>query len=46
MQDTNLKILVVGSGGREHTLAKVCHQSPLVDQVMVAPGNAGHCPGI
>lgn len=41
MQDTNLKILVVGSGGREHTLAKVCHQSPLVDQVMVAPGNEG-----
>ena len=41
MQDTNLKILVIGSGGREHTLAKVCQQSTLVDEVIVAPGNAG-----
>jgi phosphoribosylamine--glycine ligase len=41
MQDTNLKILVVGSGGREHTLAKVCQHSPRVDEVMVAPGNGG-----
>lgn len=41
MQDTNLKTLVIGSGGREHTLAKVCQQSTLVDEVIVAPGNAG-----
>lgn len=41
MQDTNLNILVIGSGGREHTLAKVCQQSTLVDEVIVAPGNAG-----
>ena len=35
------KVLVVGSGGREHTLAWKLAQSPLVDQVWVAPGNGG-----
>ena len=33
--------MVVGSGGREHTLAKVCQGSPLVGEVVVAPGNPG-----
>ena len=37
----NLKVLVIGSGGREHTLAKICAQSPLVQEVLVAPGNGG-----
>jgi phosphoribosylamine--glycine ligase len=41
MQDSNLKVMVIGSGGREHTLAKVCQGSPLVAEVVVAPGNAG-----
>jgi phosphoribosylamine--glycine ligase len=41
MTDQNLKILVIGSGGREHTIAKECAQSPRVDQVMVTPGNGG-----
>jgi phosphoribosylamine---glycine ligase len=36
-----MKILVVGSGGREHTLAWKFAQSPLVEEVLVAPGNAG-----
>jgi len=36
-----LKILVIGSGGREHALAWKCAQSPIVDEVIVAPGNAG-----
>ncbi len=36
-----MKILVIGSGGREHALAWKAAQSPLVTQVFVAPGNAG-----
>ena len=36
-----MKVLVVGSGGREHALAWKIQQSPLVDRVYVAPGNPG-----
>jgi len=36
-----LKILVVGGGGREHTLAWKIVQSPRVEKVFAAPGNAG-----
>ena len=36
-----MKILVVGSGGREHALAWKLRQSPKVDELFVAPGNAG-----
>lgn len=36
-----MKILVIGGGGREHALAWKCAQSTLVDEVLVAPGNAG-----
>jgi phosphoribosylamine---glycine ligase len=36
-----MKILVVGSGGREHTLAWKFAASPLVTEVLVAPGNVG-----
>jgi phosphoribosylamine--glycine ligase / phosphoribosylformylglycinamidine cyclo-ligase len=36
-----LRILVVGSGGREHALAWKLSQSPSVDVVHVAPGNGG-----
>jgi phosphoribosylamine---glycine ligase len=36
-----MKILIVGGGGREHALAWKCAQSPRVDHVFVAPGNAG-----
>ncbi len=36
-----MKIMVVGSGGREHALAWKIRQSPHVETVFVAPGNAG-----
>ena len=36
-----MKILVVGSGGREHALAWKLSQSPRVTRVFTAPGNAG-----
>jgi len=36
-----LKILVVGGGGREHTLVWKIVQSPRVEKVFAAPGNAG-----
>lgn len=36
-----MKILVVGSGGREHALAWKLSQSPLAEVVYCAPGNAG-----
>jgi len=36
-----MKVLIIGSGGREHALAWKCAQSKRVDEVLVAPGNAG-----
>ena len=36
-----MKILVLGSGGREHALVWKLRQSPLVEQVYCVPGNAG-----
>ena len=36
-----MKVLVVGGGGREHALAWKAAQSPRVQRVFVAPGNAG-----
>ena len=34
-----MKVLIIGSGGREHTLAVIYSKSPLVTKVYVAPGN-------
>src|SRR5438132_1202182 len=36
-----MKILVIGGGGREHALAWKLKQSPEIDQMLCAPGNAG-----
>jgi phosphoribosylamine--glycine ligase len=36
-----MRILLLGSGGREHALAWKMAQSPLCEQLFVAPGNAG-----
>lgn len=38
---SNMKILLLGSGGREHALAWKIAQSPLCGQLFIAPGNAG-----
>jgi len=36
-----MKVLVIGNGGREHALAWKLKQSAGVEEVLVAPGNAG-----
>src|SRR6202521_3436184 len=36
-----MKVLIIGSGGREHALAWAIAASPLVDRLYCAPGNAG-----
>ncbi|MFH1923334.1 MAG: phosphoribosylamine--glycine ligase, partial [Planctomycetota bacterium] len=36
-----MNVLIIGGGGREHALAWKIAQSPRVDRVFVAPGNAG-----
>ena len=36
-----MKVLIIGSGGREHSILQACLASPLVKSVIAAPGNGG-----
>jgi phosphoribosylamine--glycine ligase len=40
-RETDMNILILGSGGREHSLAWAIQQNPKCDRLIVAPGNAG-----
>lgn len=40
-----MNILLLGSGGREHAIAWKIAQSPKVDKLFIAPGNAGNSVG-
>lgn len=40
-RDPVLRVLVIGNGGREHTIVWKCKQSPKVSEVFCAPGNGG-----
>ena len=36
-----MNVLILGSGGREHALARACARSPMIGRLLVAPGNPG-----
>lgn len=46
MPEPNLRILLVGKGGREHALAWKLSQSSMIEHIFVVPGNAGTAFGL
>ena len=36
-----MKVLIIGSGGREHAIAYALNKSPKVDEIHAIPGNPG-----
>lgn len=46
MKNNSLRILIVGSGGREHALAWKLSQSSRVEAIFVVPGNGGTARGL
>ncbi len=41
MREKRTNVLILGSGAREHALARACAKSPLIGNLFVAPGNPG-----
>jgi phosphoribosylamine--glycine ligase len=41
MREGKINVLILGSGAREHALARACFKSPLLNKLLVAPGNPG-----
>lgn len=46
MEGERIRILLIGSGGREHALAWKLSQSPRVEFIKVVPGNGGTAAGL
>ena len=41
LKNSSLSVLVVGAGGREHSIIHHCLKSPYLKKIIAAPGNAG-----
>ena len=41
LNQTNMNILIIGGGGREHAFAWAITKSPQLSKLFIAPGNAG-----